>query len=75
MKRASQRPRNHLTKSPRLLEELAGKEKFAKARKKSLRKFSKGHNNADIRWAVTPKQYALLHTMVYVLTKFQLDQI
>ena len=55
--------------------ELARKRKFTKARKKSLREFSKGHNSANIRWTVTSKQYGLLHIMVYLLTKFHLDRM
>ena len=42
---------------------------------KSLQKFSKGHNSANIWWTVTPKQYALRHIMVLLYTKFQLDRM
>ena len=44
---------------------------------KSLQKFSKGHNSANIWWTETLKQYALLHIMVqlHVYTKFHLDRM
>ena len=42
---------------------------------KSLLKFSKGHNSANIWWTVTLKQYALLHIMVLLYMKFKLDRM